>query len=325
MILTITLSPCFDLTYKIGLINLHAINTVSHKEFEPSGKGFNVAVDLVQQGLSAIAISPVPESQLGHVWSFMAREKVKTLTSKTSNEIRFHTSIVDSQEVTKFNEASLKLSDVELKDLISVIEAAAKNEKITWIAICGSIHPENANFIGLKIREICNKYGCKFAVDTSGESARTLYEFKPDFVKPNRDELAQLFPEVAESNNHFQLAVINLANEINGTVLCTDGSNIAYAANNEVLLEIVPPVITAVNSVGAGDAALAGYIAAESSGSDFVTAISMAMSWASAACLNPKTAGLNINAGKGAPATINLIGAVSEISIQNNLLIGGSK
>jgi 1-phosphofructokinase len=325
MILAITLAPTFDLTYKVDEIKIHEINTVSSKVLEPSGKGFNVAYNLTEQGHDATTISPIPESQLGHVWAYMAREKVKTLTSPTANEIRIHTSVVDSKEVTKFNEKSQRLTDIELEDLINSIENVAKSEKVSWIAVCGSVHVDNANALGLKLREICDKYGCNLAVDTSGASAEILYDFKPDFIKPNRDELKELIPSAGESEEAYKAAVVQLASKINGTVLCTDGSKVAYAANNEVLLEIVPPVIAGVNSVGAGDASLAGYIAAESSGSDFVTAISMAMTWASAACLNPGTAGLNMNAAKGAAASIQIIGGVSEISIQNKLLIGGSK
>ncbi len=325
MILAITLSPTFDLTYKVDQINMHEVNIVSAKNFEPSGKGYNVAFDLTQEGFKSATISPIPESQLGHVWGYMSREKVKTLTSKSSNEIRLHTTVVDGKDATKFNEKSEKLSEIELEDLVNLISETVKSEKVSWIALCGSVHPDNANALGLKLRDICDRNEIKFAVDTSGESARTLYDFKPDFIKPNRDELQQLFPEAGETSEQYQSAVVALAEKIDGSVLCTDGGKVAYAANNEVLLEIVPPVIAGVNSVGAGDAALAGYIAAESSGSDFVTAISKAMTWASAACLNPGTAGLNMKAAKGAVASIKTIAAVSEISIQNNLLIGGSK
>lgn len=318
MILAITLAPCLDLTYKVNQINIHEINTVSFKELEPSGKGFNVAFNLTQQGHDATTISPIPDSQLGHVWTDMAHEKVKTLTSPTENEIRIHTSVVDSKEVTKFNEKSQKLTDIELADLINTIEDAAKTGKVSWIAVCGSVHVDNAKALGLKLRKICDDYGCKLAIDTSGASAEILYDYKPAFIKPNRDELKELIPSAGKSEDAYKAAVVQLAAKINGTVLCTDGSKVAYAANNEVLLEIVPPVIVGVNSVGAGDASLAGYIAAESSGSDFVTAISMAMTWASAACLNPGTAGLNMNAAKGAAASIKVIGSVNKNFISND-------
>jgi 1-phosphofructokinase len=325
MILTITLSPTFDLTYNVDQIAVHEINVVKSKNLEPSGKGFNVSYNLVQEGHHSIAIVPLAETQLSNVWSYMARERIKVLSSKTSNEIRINTSVVDGKEVTKFNEKAAKLTDLELNDLIQVIDDAAKENSAKWIVLSGGVHVDNANQLGVKLRAICEKYGCKLAIDTSGPASEILFGFKPDFVKPNRDEIAQIYPSALNSDKDYQLAVIQLAEQINGTVLCTNGGSTAYAANNEVLLEIVPPVIAGVNSVGAGDASLAGYLAAESSGSDFVTAISMAMSWASAACQNPGTAGLNMPAAKGAVASIKTIGAITEINLQNNLLIGGSK
>ena len=108
MIITITLSPTFDLTYHLDKIDVHAINVVNSKNIEPSGKGFNVSYNLVQQDFDSIAIAPIAETQLGNVWSYMARDRIKILTSKTSNEIRINTSVVDGKEVTKFNEKPCK-------------------------------------------------------------------------------------------------------------------------------------------------------------------------------------------------------------------------
>ena len=134
------------------------------------------------------------------------------------------------------------------------------------------------------------------AIDTSGEAAEVLFKFSPDFIKPNRDEISVWYPEAASSDQALISSIQDLAKRINGTVLCTNGDKTAYASNNKNLLEIVPPTISGVNSVGAGDASLAGYLAAESSGSDFVTAVTTAMKWAIASCLNSGTAGLNMKA-----------------------------
>ena len=143
-----------------------------------------------------------------------------------------------------------------------------------------------------------------FRSDTSGEAAEILFKFAPDFIKPNRDEISVWYPEASSSDQALISSIQDLAKRINGTVLCTNGGKTAYASNNKNLLEIVPPTIAAVNSVGAGDASLAGFLAAESSGSDFVTAVSMAMMWAIASCQNSKSAGLNLKAASGASASI---------------------
>ena len=304
MILTITLSPTFDLTYSITSVTSHEVNRAGKKEFEPSGKGINVSVNLAEEKFETIAVAPVPTNGLGQLWINLANEKIIIRTSKSSHDLRINTSIVDTKGVTKINEEFEKLDLSELQDLITTVEKEVNSHKPSWIALCGSVHPDNAVFLGENLRRICDQANIKLAIDTSGKSAKVLFDYSPDFVKPNRDELAEWFPESKDSIEAYLTCIQNLAKKIDGTVLCTDGGKTAYATNNENLLEIVPPTIAGVNSVGAGDASLAGYLAAESSGSDFVTAIKMAMTWAIASCQNSKTAGLNLKAANGAIATI---------------------
>ncbi|MEN9735871.1 MAG: hypothetical protein RL129_581 [Actinomycetota bacterium] len=304
MILTITLSPTFDLSYQVKEIIPNAVNRVGKKSFETSGKGINVSINLAEAKIPTIAIAPIPETLLGELWINMATENMVVRTSKSSHEVRINTSINSDGGTTKINESFEKLADDELKDLISVVTNEAKAHKPSWIALCGSVHPDNAKFLGESLRKLCNEVSAKFAVDTSGESAQILFDFGPDFIKPNRDELRDWYPESAKSEDAYVAAIRDLAKRIDGTVLCTDGGKTAYATDNKNLLEIVPPTIAAVNSVGAGDASLAGYLAAESSGSDFVTAVTTAMKWAIASCLNPQSAGLNLKAASGFDASV---------------------
>ena len=304
MIITITLAPTFDLTYHLDKVDLHEINRVNSKHIEPSGKGINVSINLAEEGHATTAIAPIPDTPLGDLWINMAEEKFTVRTSEASKEIRINTSVVDKEAVTKLNEKAAELNDSEVEDLIKVVRAESINSHPQWIALCGSVHTNNASKVGSELKKIADESGAKFAVDCSGESMVTLLGFNPDFIKPNRDELKELYPDMNETKDSYIDHVKKLAARIDGTVLCTDGAKVAYATNQKDLLEIVPPTIAGANNVGAGDASLAGYLAAESSGSDFATAISTAMSWASAACQNPGTAGLNLKAAKGAPATI---------------------
>ena len=307
MIMTITLAPTFDLTYHLDKVEMHEINRVKSKHIEPSGKGINVSINLAEEGHKTTAIAPIPDSPLGNLWIEMAEEKFDVRTSETSKEIRINTSVVDAQAVTKLNEKAAELADAEIVDLVKVVRTEAQATKPEWIALCGSVHTSNADRIGQELKKVVDETGAKFAVDCSGDAFNTLLGYKPDFIKPNRDELKELYPEMNDSKESYIDHVKQLARRIDGTVLCTDGAKVAYATNQIDLLEIVPPTIAGANNVGAGDASLAGYLAAESSGSDFATAISTAMSWASAACQNPGTAGLNLKAAKGAAATITTL------------------
>ena len=201
MILTVTTSPTFDLTYNSSELSIHEVNRVGKKAFEPSGKGINVSINLAEEKYETKAIAPIPENALGDLFTEMASEKISVVKSKTSKEIRINTSIVDNEGVTKVNEVFEKLSDAELQDLINLIANEAKSGKLKWIALCGSVHPENAKFLGENLRRICKEVGAKFALDTSGESAQIIFEFTPDFIKPNRDELTVWYPDAANSED----------------------------------------------------------------------------------------------------------------------------
>lgn len=307
MILTVTVAPTFDLTYTIPVVVEHSVNRVESALIEASGKGINVSRALADMGFATVAIAPVPDTSLGDYWVDLLKQYFSVKRSRTTHPIRIHTSIVDQLAVTKLNEIAPELTDDEVDDLVNAIREEAVQRKPSWIVIAGSLHSKNAPRIGAEVADIARKSGAKLAVDSSGAAMMELLKAKPDFVKPNLDELHEIYPNM-ELSSHAHIAhVRKLALEIDGTVLCTDGGNIAYATDKRDLLEIVPPTFAGANSVGAGDASLAGYLAAESSGSDFVTSIQTAMSWASAACHNAGTAGLRSAVGAGVSAKIRAL------------------
>ena len=178
MIFTITLSPTFDLTYHVDDLVTDQVNRVGRKIFEPSGKGINVSIDLAEEQFQTLAIAPVPDSELGDLWISAASEKMIISTSKSGHEVRINTSIIGKTGVTKINENFEKLSSDELKDLVGVIEKEAKEHKPKWIALCGSVHVENAEALGQALRRICDSVGAKLAIDTSGEAAEILFKFE---------------------------------------------------------------------------------------------------------------------------------------------------
>lgn len=304
MILTITVAPTFDITYKIPVVVEHSVNRVESASIESSGKGINVSRALADMGFATVAIAPVADSLLGDYWIDLLRPHFAVARSRTTHPVRIHTSIVDRLAVTKLNENAPRLSEDEIADLIGVIGEEAKRHKPSWIVLAGSIHGDNAQQFGAGVADIARKSNAKLAVDSSGAAMIELLKVKPDFVKPNLDELLEIYPEMESSRSAHIEHVLKLSQEIDGVVLCTDGGNVAFASDGKELLEIIPPTFVGANSVGAGDASLAGYLAAESTGNDFSTSIQMAMSWASAACRTAGTAGLKSPVGIGTSAKI---------------------
>lgn len=294
MILTITASPTIDVTYKLNSVNLHNVNRVESTLIEASGKGINVSSALADQNIKTEAIAAIPNSSIGDFWVALCR-KFPVFTSQTDNSIRVNTSIVDMTGVTKINEKAKKLSTVEIIELLEIIKNRSLITKPDWLVFSGTIHEENSFEILSGVLSIAREMGAKIAIDTSGLALKQALVLNPDFIKPNLDELIEINPGIANNSQAIKKYIVALSKQINGVVLCTNGGEVGYASNTIDLLEVTPLVINGANSVGAGDAAVAGYLAGEISGSDFASAVKMAMLWASAACQNKKTGGLNNN------------------------------
>ncbi len=192
-------------------------------------------------------------------------------------------------------DVTYKIDNVNLHNVNRVestlIEASGKGINVSSALADQNIKTEA--IAAVPNSSIAREAGAKIAIDTSGSAQKQAIALDPDFIKPNLDELIEINPEIADNLQAIKDYVVALSMQINGVVLCTNEGEVGYASNTIDLLEVTPLVINGANSVGAGDAAVAGHLAGEISGSDLASAVKTAMSWASAACQNKKTSGLN--------------------------------
>lgn len=202
---------------------------------------------------------------------------ILTITASPTIDVTYKINSVNLQKINRVNSTSVEASGKGINVSSALADQNIKTEAI--VAVPNS--------------SIARGVGAKIAIDTSGSALKHAISLAPDFIKPNLDELIEINPEIADNSQAIKDYVVVLSMQINGVVLCTNGGEVGYASNTIDLLEVTPLVINGANSVGAGDAAVAGYLAGETSGSDFASAVKTAMSWASAACQNKKTSGLN--------------------------------
>jgi len=140
-------------------------------------------------------------------------------------------------------------------------------------------------------------------VDTSDAPlaalATDLREAAPDLMKPNAEELAGLTGvspeslELALDRGDAQPVVAaarNLVEQGVGAVLATLGAAGAVLVDASGAWLAIPPPVSAVSTVGAGDASLAGYILAEAAGCSAPERLQTAVAYGSAAASLPGSA-----------------------------------
>jgi len=180
--------------------------------------------------------------------------------------------------VTKINEPGPSLSAAERDRLISAV--ASNLGATNWLVCAGSLPTGVRDDWYGELVELGRRHGVQVAVDTSGEPMTQSLHARPDVVKPNVHELAELTGAMPSTLGE----VIEAANEVRHrgarTVLASLGADGAVLVDADGALWGHAPVTGVVSTVGAGDAMLAGYLSCRHGRAQ---ALATALQWGAAA------------------------------------------
>ncbi|GAA0630525.1 1-phosphofructokinase [Kutzneria viridogrisea] len=254
MIVTLTPNPSLDRTVTVDRLVRGEVLRVGEAVLEPSGKGVNVARALVHNGHAALAVLPVGGA-VGEQLRAMLDVPCEAVSIVDS--LRVNTSVVEPDgTVTKLNEPGPRLSTEECDELAQAALRAARGADV--LVLSGSLPPGVPSGF---YAELVRTAEVSVVVDSSGAALSAAIPARPALVKPNLDELADLvgrrpgtIGEVVQAADQVRFAGANAVLVSLGAdgALLVDESG---AVHGEVRVEHVR------NTVGAGDALLAGLLA----------------------------------------------------------------
>jgi 1-phosphofructokinase len=187
--------------------------------------------------------------------------------------------------VTKLNALGPRLSDVEVEALLE--RAVAASDGAGWTVASGSLAPGTPDDLYARLTDAVRHVGVRVAVDTSGPALERVLAAGPDVLKPNEEELSEVTGSVPETLGDVVLAANELRSSGVGTVLVSLGPSGAVLVGDGRAFHAESRVIVPRSTVGAGDALLAGFLAA---GGDGPEALAEGVAWGAAACVLPGTA-----------------------------------
>jgi len=236
---------------------------------EPSGKGVNVALALHGVGAPVRAVLPVggPEGQ--EIVARLSDLGLHTVGVPIAGTVRSNISLVEADgRSTKVNEPGPHLSDAEVDALC----AAALTQDADWVLWAGSL-PEGfaPARLAAAVAE-ARAHGLRVAVDASGAALSAVLAGRPQdvphLVKPNVDELAEVLDVRLATLGDVVAAAREVLRRGVHTVLVSLGGDGALLVDVELPepLHGAAPVRRVVNTIGAGDAFLAGYLAEPAGG-----------------------------------------------------------
>jgi 1-phosphofructokinase len=280
MILTLTPNPSVDRTVFLDTLTLGSVNRSTRSWNEPSGKGINVALALLSHGKTVRAVLPVGGSVGAQLRQMLSRAELDTARIPIAGEIRTNISLAQPDgTVTKINETGPRLDQTEVDALIDAV--AQHLDGADWLVCGGSLPAGVPDDFYATLVELAHHKGVPVVVDSSGAPLAASLPARPDLIKPNVHELA----EIVQAPLATLGDVIDAAQQIRrhgvGVVLASLGSDGALLIDDTGALYGQAPVDKVVSTVGAGDALLAGYLSA--AGSPRHQSLASALQWGAAA------------------------------------------
>ncbi|MGB5953675.1 MAG: PfkB family carbohydrate kinase, partial [Ornithinimicrobium sp.] len=273
MIITLTLNPGLDQTYSLSESDLGQVDVhrATASTMEASGKGVNISRALHLNSTETLAVYPVGGPTGRHLSELLDIEGVPRRDVPAQSTTRVNTTMALSTGTTvKVNGPGGALTHDELNSLTREVTSALQESvggEDVCLAICGSLPPGADSAQLAEFVSLAHRHGATCAVDASGEALAAAVSAGADLIAPNRLELGEVYPQVADTESISELAVVaaQIARDTGVSLLISLGADGALYTDGQSALHGTGTKIAAVNTAGAGDALLAGWLAGPAS------------------------------------------------------------
>lgn len=259
MIYTVTLNPALDYIMHVEHFEKNRINKTSSELLLPGGKGINVSIVLHNLGMSSTA--------LGFIAGFTGQEIRRKLQGLgvTDDFIELpdgHSRInmkICSHEETELNGMGPIIDEASLLTLYTQLDRLVTGDVLV---LAGSIPASLPDNIYQDIMKRVEAKGVMTIVDARKDLLENVLELRPFLIKPNNFELAELFglEELWDKQEVLRYAKELQERGARNVLVSMAGAGAVLAAEDGSTYESPAPDGTVINSVGAGDSMVAGFL-----------------------------------------------------------------
>lgn len=298
MIYTITFNPALDYTVQVEEFEIGKINRTKSESILAGGKGLNVSIILKRLGIENTALSFIAGFTGKELERKIQQYNIKTEfieTAKGYTRINVKISSLEKKSLIQKGETALngngpEITQENIEELLKKIKKINSND----MAILSGNVPKciNEDIYEIICKEL-NENNVKFVVDASQKLLMNCLKYKPFFIKPNKDELEETFNTKIKTKKEIIIYAKKLQEKGAQNVLISLGGDgaILLTEKNEVYYSNTPKG-QVINTVGAGDSMVAGFVAGYLKKKDYKEALKLGIASGSATAFS---AGLAMN------------------------------
>lgn len=285
-IYTLTLNPAYDVHATADQLILGCENLADIQSRQAGGKGVNVSRALQSHSVKNTAVIVLGKENSGDFIRELEATGLDCLLLEREGRIRENLTVHCNQgPETRISFRGFSVDD----SVLAEISQKLLIDEDTIVTFTGSVpagicHDSVLNFL----QGIANK-GAKLVLDSKSLTLEDIYTLKPWLIKPNQEEISAYFNCWIESVDQALEKAASFAKEGVTNVMISLGHQGAMLIHNGKTYLAKPPVVNAVSTIGAGDSAIAGFIAAAMAGKDAGQCLQTAVTYGTAACLTEGT------------------------------------
>ncbi|HYN66426.1 MAG TPA: 1-phosphofructokinase [Ornithinibacter sp.] len=288
MIVTLTPNPSIDRTIAVDDLRRGEVHRATSSRIDPGGKGINVSRALAAQGVPTLAVLPTGGPEGAVMGTLLDAAGVGHHDVPVAGTLRSNVTVVEPDgTTTKLNEPGPTLSRAEVDALVAATLGATGGDGVAWVVASGSLPPGAPDDLYAVLVATASAQGARVAIDSSGAPMRLAVAARPDLVKPNHEELAELVGHELHTLGDVLDASSDLVAAGIGTVVVSLGGDGAVLVDADSAVHVRTRIPRKLSTVGAGDCTLAGTVAALASGASGEDALLSGCLWGSAAVTLP--------------------------------------
>lgn len=288
MIYTVTFNPSLDYIVRVHDLELGRVNRTYYENVLPGGKGVNVSIVLANLGHTSTA--------LGFTAGFTGQE-IERLMGGFGAQCNFIEVAegmsrinvkVKSNEESEINGMGPQITETDVEALLAKLDALQAGD---YLVIAGSVPSMLPSDMYERIMARLDGRGINIAVDAERELLTRVLKYHPFVIKPNNHELGDIYGVTLSTRDEVVPYARKLQEEgARNVIVSMAGEGAVFVSETGEVTMSEAPKGTVVNSVGAGDSMVAGFLAGWLETGDYAQAFRMGLCTGSASAFSPDLA-----------------------------------
>ena len=288
MIYTITFNPALDYIMVVPSCRNGEVNRTESEKIMAGGKGINVSIVLNNMGVENTALGFISGFTGGAIENILADMNCKTDFIKLDNGFSRINVKIKSDTETEINGQGPDISDGAVKKLYEKLDSLNDGDTLV---LAGSIPSSLSDSIYCEIMDYLKDKKLNIVVDATKDLLVNVLKYKPFLVKPNNHEIGEIFGVELKTRSE----VVPYAKKMQemgakNVLVSMAGEGAVFVGENGEMYESEAPKGKLVNSTGAGDSMVAGFLAGYMEKQDFMYALKMGLSAGSASAFSENLA-----------------------------------